>query len=138
MKILLLDDDQSFRELVAAEVRADGHDVVEAETAADALRLLREDVAIGVVVMELKLNKGEITGPEFMMLHSYSRGNHQGFVIISRDGRGIVMEETQRYARAMGCEVHGIIPHDDVLRILPKRLTHMALDGIMQGEEAQG
>ena len=134
MKTLLLDDDRSFRELTAATVRQAGHDVIEAGAATEALRLLREDQGIGVVVLELLLRDGEITGPEFMALHSL-RGNHQGLIVISRDSRGIVLDEIARIARGSDCQLHAVIPHNDVLRTLPRRLTQIAMDGILQGEQ---
>ena len=135
MKVLLLDDDQSFRALTAATVRQAGHDVVEADTAAAALRLLRDDMGIGVVVMELLLRDGEITGPEFMLLHSL-RGNHQGIIVLSRDARGLVLDEIARIARGSDCELHAVIPRNDVLRTLPRRLSQLAMDGILAGEQA--
>ena len=43
-----------------------------------------------------------------------------------------------RIARGSDCELHAVIPRNDVLRTLPRRLSQLAMEGILEGEMQAG
>lgn len=58
-KVLVVDDDQMMRDFAARALRSLGYSSVTAADAAAALRVLEEDRLVGILIIDLRLKKGE-------------------------------------------------------------------------------
>jgi DNA-binding response OmpR family regulator len=82
-RILIVEDDFLVRLTLAEALTSDGFDVVEAESAEEALRLLREDPTIGLLMTDMQLGGG-LSGQELV---ATVRCKHGDLPVIYMTGR---------------------------------------------------
>ena len=99
-RILLVDDDESFRRMIRLSLDKLGHEVVEARNGAEALTLMKEgppDILITDIVMPEK---------EGLEIIDEVRRKHPNMKIIAMSGGGRVnASDYLRIARALGADV---------------------------------
>jgi len=83
-RILLVDDDQAVRDATAMLLRVDGCQVVAAATLEEAIRCVREDPCIDLVVTDYHLGAGK-TGLDVIASVREILGNHCKAVLITGD-----------------------------------------------------
>jgi CheY-like chemotaxis protein len=108
--ILIVDDDDVIRELLANLLRRDGYEVLEAEHGARALEILDEQ-ATPPCLMLLDLMMPVMSGPELLKaLEQSQRLATLPVVVISAGGRAEEVPEARKFVRKP--------PRPDVVRAL--------------------
>ena len=90
-KILFIDDEEDWREIVATTLKGVGHDVMTAKDASEAMQL-SEGVKLGLIILDLNL-----AGESGMMLMRFLRKNHPDVPILLYTG----MEHDEAAVKAM-------------------------------------
>lgn len=90
-KILFVDDEADWREIVATTLKGVGHDVLTARDASEAMRQT-EGVKLGLIILDLNL-----AGENGVMLLRFLRRNHPDVPIILYTG----MEHDEEAVKAM-------------------------------------
>lgn len=80
--VLVVDDDQTVRDMLRTQLEAEGYNCQVAASAAEALEMLRQQDAPEVVVLDLKMP--QMTGLEFLQ-HTQTKIGH-GFGVIMMTG----------------------------------------------------
>ena len=100
-KILFIDDEADWREIVAATLKGVGHDVMTAKDASEAMQL-GEGVKLGLIILDLNL-----AGESGMMLMRFLRRNHPDVPILLYTGmehneeavKGMLLQGAAQYLR---------------------------------------
>ena len=79
-KILFVDDEEDWREIVAATLKGVGHEVMTAKDASEAMQL-SEGVKLGLIILDLNL-----AGENGVMLMRFLRRNHPEVPILVYTG----------------------------------------------------
>lgn len=100
-KILFIDDEADWREIVATTLKGVGHDVMTAKDGSEAMQL-SEGVKLGLIILDLNL-----AGESGMMLMRFLRRNHPEVPILVYTGtehddqavKGMLLQGAAQYLR---------------------------------------
>jgi CheY-like chemotaxis protein len=97
--IMIVEDDEDIRELLAGMLRHDGYDVLEAEHGARALEILAEQITQPCLIL-LDLMMPVMSGPEFLkVLIDTDRLASLPVVVVSAGGRPEEVPQARQFIR---------------------------------------
>lgn len=97
--IMIVEDDEDIRELLAAMLRREGYDVIEAEHGAHALELLQAQSTVPCLML-LDLMMPVMSGPELLKVLAHSdRFASVPVVVVSAGGKPESVPEARRFVR---------------------------------------
>jgi len=91
--VLVIDDDQGVRKLIARFLKPGGYQVLPASNGAEGLRHL-ESKAVDLILLDLKMP--EMSGPEFLQ-HSMEAGHRPPVIVVTGYPDSDLMAEAMRY-----------------------------------------
>jgi two-component system response regulator FlrC len=100
-KILFIDDEEDWREIVATTLKGVGHDVITAMDASEAMKL-SEGVKLGLIILDL-----DLAGESGVMLMRFLRRNYPEVPILIYTGmehdeeavKGMLLQGAAQYLR---------------------------------------